>query len=102
MRGEYIRETIIWRGITIEIGWQEDYFTFDDETQMGHLEVRTISPEYAPLPITNTGYRSHFIRSDELYRVGEPVAYVETWIAQEAIKPEWIEANAKRNQLELF
>lgn len=41
--------------IEIEITLKPDYFK-----DVAHLEIRSIAPERAPLPITATGYRSHF------------------------------------------
>lgn len=44
-----------WRGIEIEA-----IYTPLQWKTIAHLEVRSIKPERAPLPITETGYRSHF------------------------------------------
>lgn len=45
-----------WQGIEIEASyWPSKWGTTD------HLEIRSIRPERAPLPITETGYRSHLI-----------------------------------------
>lgn len=41
--------------IEIEITLKPDYFK-----DVAHLEIRSIAPERATLPITATGYRSHF------------------------------------------
>lgn len=37
-----------------------------------HIEVSTIEPERAPLPITETGYRSHFLHASTL----EPLPFM--------------------------
>lgn len=44
-----------WQGIEIEaIYWPRRWGV------IAHLEIRSIQPERAPLPITETGYKSHF------------------------------------------
>ena len=91
-----------WNGIEIEIRWNADYVAFDDGNSMAHLEVMSLKPERAPLPITETGYRSHFIFRNEVERMGGPEAYVEAWIAEVANTPVWRNAEAASHQLALF
>ena len=85
-----------WNGIEIEIRWNADYVAFDDGGSMAHLEIESISPARAPLPITETGYRSHFIHRSNVDHMGGPEAYVEAWIAEQAQSLAWktTEANA--------
>ncbi|MFK7875877.1 MAG: hypothetical protein AB8B71_08850 [Paracoccaceae bacterium] len=72
---------LTWQGIEIEL-------TYKPEGHGGviaHLEVRSINPERAPLPITETGYRSHFhpvgtVEVDE----GTLVEQVTAWLDEEA------------------
>jgi len=47
-----------------------------DET--AHLEI--ISVDRTPHPISETGYRSHFIRPEHIAEEGGPVAYVTAWL----------------------
>lgn len=55
-----------------------------------HLEIRSIRPEHAPLPVPKTGYRSHFHpRGTIEAHGGDVVAQVKTWLDCEAAKPEW-------------
>ena len=70
---------------------------------IAHLEVRSIRPEHARLPITETGYRSHFhqpgiIEADG----GDVVAQVIAWLDDEAAKPEWRRYIEASRQGELF
>jgi hypothetical protein len=102
MKTDYEREEIIWDGVTIEIGWAPEYFSIGNGKTMGHLEVRSIAPEREPLPITETGYRSHWIAPEELDELGGPLNFVEVWIDHEAQSQGWIECKAKRAQLKLF
>jgi uncharacterized membrane-anchored protein len=53
------------------------------------LEVRVIEPERAPLPITDTGYRSHFLLAGIVEEAGGPAAYVRCWLDEAARHPRW-------------
>jgi hypothetical protein len=67
-----------------------------------HLQIESIAPEKAPLPITETGYLSHFISPLALANAGGPVAFVTAWIEQEAKDKIWTKAAAKKAQGDLF
>ncbi len=67
-----------------------------------HLEIESIKPKRAPLPITETGYRSHFIPALDLINAGGPVTFVTAWIAQEAKGKAWTKAAAIKAQGDLF
>lgn len=95
-----------WNGpngpIEFEIRWNADYVSFDDGQSMAHLEIESISPARAPLPITTTGYRSHFINRDNVEQMGGPEAYVEAWIEEMSHTRTWRETAAAARQLALF
>jgi hypothetical protein len=98
-------DTIIrknWNGIEIEIRWIADYLAFDDGQSMAHLEIESVEPAHAPLPITETGYRSHFIGRSEVENLGGPEAYVEAWIDEMSRTHAWRESAAASRQLALF
>lgn len=68
-----------------------------------HLEIRSIAPERAPLPITSTGYRSHFHAPGTVEGLGGDVAaQVIAWLEEEAAKPEWRSHVEASRQGELF
>lgn len=69
---------------------------------MAHLEVESVKPARAPLPITETGYRSHFINRSSVDHMGGPEAFVEAWIDEMARTPAWREADVASRQLALF
>jgi hypothetical protein len=69
---------------------------------MAHLEIESIRPARAPLPMTETGYRSHFIQPNEVERFGGPEAYVEAWITELAGTAAWHQTDAASRQLALF
>lgn len=91
-----------WNGIEIEIRWNADHLIFDDGQSMAHLEIESIQPARAPLPITETGYRSHFLMRAHVDHVGGPEAYVEAWIAEVTNTLKWRNAEIASRQYALF
>lgn len=76
---------LTWQGIKIEA-----VYTPLKWKVIAHLEIRSISPERAPLPITDTGYRSHFHPCGTVEsRGGDVVAQVRAWLDEEATSPQW-------------
>lgn len=69
---------------------------------MAHLEIESLSPPRAPLPMTETGYRSHFIPPQDVERFGGPEAYVEAWITELSGTAAWRQTDAAARQLALF
>lgn len=67
-----------------------------------HIEVESIAPKKAPLPITETGYRSHFVSPLELVNDGGPVTFVTAWLDREAKGRDWQKRQAIRQQGDLF
>ena len=67
-----------------------------------HIEVESIAPKKAPLPITETGYRSQFLSPLELVNDGGPVVFVTAWLDREAKGKEWQKRQAVRSQGDLF
>jgi hypothetical protein len=84
--------------ITIRITHARDYLSSGSD----HIEVESIRPKKAPLPITETGYRSHFIAPLELINAGGPATFVRRWIEQEASGKAWTKAAKVRSQGDLF
>ncbi|WP_255406260.1 hypothetical protein [Novosphingobium sp. CF614] len=55
-----------------------------------HLEIRSVAPEVAVLPITSTGYRSHFLPIGTVdAHGGDVVTQVTAWLNEAAAKPDW-------------
>lgn len=84
--------------LTIHIG-----ITFD--TSWGiveHLVVQSISPEKARLPITETGYRSHFVQPGTVAAYGGPVAATRALLDEAAETKEWQDYVASARQGSLF
>ena len=90
---------LTWQGIEIEA----TYWPSKWGGTIAHLEVRSIKPERAPLPITETGYRSHFHPCGTVEANGGDVAaQVMAWLDEEAASPEWRRCVEASRQLSLF
>lgn len=96
--------TLIWQGIRLEITWEPCWLSlcFSAGYEKAHLVVRSIAPDCAPLPITGTGYRSHFTTPSEMAVAGGPVAFVQAWLDAEARNPAWCKHFAAQMQPTLF
>lgn len=99
------RFELIWNGIRIELrycpSWSESYERIYGYP-LAHLELETIDPANAPLPVTQTGYRSHFTRPDLIDAEGGPLAFATAWLDHEAKSEKWKAAEADRRQMTLF
>jgi hypothetical protein len=67
-----------------------------------HVEVESIAPKRAPLPITETGYLSNFIDALELINAGGPVTWIKSWLDREAGGKAWRTRQQARQQGDLF
>ena len=92
-----------WNGILLEITYEPQWLPPGILGEdVAHLEVRSIYPTDAPLPITETGYRLHFIAASAIAAAGGPVAYVDVWLTAESDAPAWREREQASRQLALF
>ena len=68
-----------------------------------HLELVVITPKREPLPITNTGYLSHFVYDrKQCQNAKTGLAFFLAWIERESKTKAWQKADNKRRQLDLF
>lgn len=87
---------VAWRGITVHVRYETCYSGMKD---LHHLDIEAVEPARAKLPITETGYLSHFYHGDVL----EDVALALTgWLDEEAATTEWKAQEAFTRQLTLF
>jgi hypothetical protein len=80
------KTTVTWEGFTLSVSYkaQARFSGF------AHLEIQVIAPERnAPLPITSTGYRSHFLLCGLVEEAGGPAAFVRRWLTEAAQSPRW-------------
>tara|TARA_R110000787_G_scaffold65861_6_gene148103 strand:- start:19144 stop:19446 length:303 start_codon:yes stop_codon:yes gene_type:complete len=88
---------MVWEGITISIKHTPQRWNVID-----HIEIRSVKPERAPLPITETGYKSHFIQEEYLNEYGGAEGFVLAWLEHEAKTPAWKTRLEKSKQFCLF
>jgi hypothetical protein len=89
--------TMDWQGITLSVSYHPSYFGIG----VHHLELRVIAPENAIIPVTETGYRSHFF-NDDVEQYGGPLGYVRTWLDEAAQSAAWQHHVEAARQLKLF
>lgn len=90
--------TVQWREFKLRIKHTPDYIN----PGWSHVELHLVSPKGAPLPITTTGYKSHFLTEEELQAAGGPVKLLIAWLDREAQSKKWAKTEYKWRQLELF
>lgn len=89
---------VIWRDVTCRVRHTPDYLFAGSD----HVEITVLSPKGALLPITETGYLSHFIDSAELRVAGGAVRFMLDWIDREALTKRFRTADFKSRQFRLF
>ncbi len=88
---------IEWEGIPITITYEKDWLSMGaSEFATSHIEIQ--SADGQPLPITETGYLSHFFEPRDI----DPVAEIKEWLALRAQSKEWQKYLAETQQLNLF
>jgi hypothetical protein len=92
------RDPVARASVRIRITHSRDYLGQGQD----HIEVESLAPKKAPLPITETGYRSHFIAPLDLVNDGGPVTFVTAWLDREAKGKDWQKRVVIRQQGDLF
>ena len=68
-----------WSGIEIEVIFERSYSEIYEKIYgyaLSHIETRSVRPHHAPLPITDTGFRSIFMTEPEVLKHGGEVSLV--------------------------
>ncbi|KAF0183365.1 MAG: hypothetical protein FD160_984 [Caulobacteraceae bacterium] len=91
-------EFMDWNGVRIRIEYEENYL----DGYMSHIALHVVEPFKAPLPVTETGYRSHFLDHGIVEACGGLVAFVQTWLDHEALSDEWQAQQLASRQMSLF
>lgn len=95
MSAVYCIHAITWEGIALQVRWCPNWCNI-----IAHLEIQ--SDNDVPLPITETGYRSHFIHAEHIEAEGGPVAYALAWLEHEGSKSGRQSQRDALRQLSLF
>lgn len=93
---------IDWRGITVAVNYVPNWPTERSNLGFAHLELSSVMPACEPLPVTETGYRSHFIEPEFIEEAGGPVAYALAWLDAVAASSGWQDTHSIGRQLSLF
>jgi len=98
-------EHLQWRGRTLRVEYEADWSgrgDDDPETAIAMLEVFVEAPIGAPIPVTSTGYRSHFLPPVSIIRAGGPAAFVSVWLDEQAKDRKWPGIDERWRQRDLF
>ena len=98
-------QSIDWRGITIEVSYEPDWMQSVSShlgAPLAHLQVRSVQPERAALPVSETGYRSRFLAAAEVVDLGGPAAYVRGWLDAMSKDEAWLASEDASRQLSFF
>ena len=100
----YSSETLYWQSFKIEVRYDPDPFNIAQHGSevMAHIEVRTLCPEGAALPITKTGYRSHFTPKSNLDDYQTVAEFIREWLEYAAQSEEWKRTQDEARQFNLF
>ena len=102
-RVEYQISTANWRGIGLEIRHCPNWFSMpEDGFVTQHIEIRSEGKRI--LPVTETGYRSHFMNGAEALAEFnyDPVEFVLFWLDEAAKDPAWKRREEADRQGSLF
>ena len=94
--------TLHWRGITIEVTYEAYWLRREGFYCPCHLTLKTIAPERCPLPVTETGYLSHFTDPVYVEEAGGPLAYVTAELETAATSRKWRKCEEEQRQPSLF
>lgn len=91
-----LKTQVDWEGRAVQLSYSPRRWTVID-----HVEIR--SPDGEPLPITATGYRSHFFGPVEpAMTIEEVTEMVIRWLDAEAQSLDWLTYLEQSKQLSLF
>lgn len=95
-----------WSGIRIDISYEARWLKSSDDApgdyDTAHLEIRAVEPEREPLPITETGFLSHFTSEATVADFGGPVAFIQSWLDEAGQSQKWRAQVQQRRQFSLF
>ena len=87
----------VWEGVRVEISYKKHHHGDPD---FDHIELRVERGRI--IPVTETGYRSHFLQTAFVEVYDGPEGYVRAWLDNEAQSPDWRKRAEAARQLSLF
>lgn len=100
MDKQYEHHRLTWQDIEIEVRYCPVWT--GEPYSVCHIEVEAIEPARMPLPITETGYRSHFDSRENIETHGGAVSFVLKLLEIAASEPQWKKREAAARQMSLF
>lgn len=91
-----ITSQIVWRDVSIEITFHKRRWKSDFD----HMELRVEQGRI--IPVTKTGYRSHFLPAGIVDEHGGPDGFVKAWLNHEAENSGWKKSEEAARQFSLF
>lgn len=92
---------MIWQNIAIDIVYTPNRFPSYYKVHGTHLDHFAIAVAQ-PLPISETGFKSHFVLADYVCEYETPLAYIEAWLGHAGGSKAWKKDCEKSRQLTLF
>lgn len=92
-----ITSRIIWDGVLIEITYHERRHK---NPSFDHIELRI--PDAQIIPLTETGYKSHFLPSGIVGQHGGYEGFVRAWLDHAAKSSDWKARKDAARQMSLF
>jgi hypothetical protein len=98
--------SLLWKATEITIKYRPNYSEATEKIagyRLAHLQV--MSKNRTPLPMTETGYRSHFTAAKCIEDFASPIDFVKAWLAEAEQSKKWkawLERMRKESQLNLF
>lgn len=91
-------DILIWNGVAVLVSYEPDWFGLaaaGSDEPYAHLELLVLSPQGAPLPVTDTGYWSEFLGCGEAEAVGGPSVLVTALLDEMSHTTSWRIARAR-------
>ena len=97
--------TMNWGDYEIQVKYAESYSPAYKSVYghaMSHIEIETLNPKKAPLPLTGTGYRSIFTPEMNIEEMGGVEEFILAMLDDAAKSREWKEMENKSRHLSFF
>lgn len=91
-----ITSQIVWDGVQVAITYRQRRWKSDFDHIELHVEEGRI------IPVTETGYRSHFLPAGIVEEYGGPEDFVRAWLDHEAASSDWKKREQAARQMSLF
>ena len=85
--------SLVWNGLDIHVTLSREMQT--SYINFVHIEIRCKEP----LPMTNTGYRSHFMQAEAFAEYESLEAFINIWLEEASQSKDWKQIWEARQQL---